>query len=99
MLLGRKAMTNLDSILKKNRDSSLPAKVHIVKAMVFPIGTYWCESWSVKNAERCFHCGAGEVAWESLGLQGFKPVSPKGKQHWIFIGKTLEVDSDKKRIL
>ena len=49
-LLGRKAMTNLDSILK-NRDITLPTKFHVVKAMVFPIVMYGCESWSVKKTE------------------------------------------------
>ena len=51
LLLGRKAMTNLDSILK-NRDITLPTKVHLVKAMVFPVVMYGCESWTVKKAER-----------------------------------------------
>ena len=50
LLLGRKAMTNLDSILK-NRDITLPAKAHLVKAMVFPVVMYGCESWTVKKAE------------------------------------------------
>ena len=51
ILLGRKAMTNLDSILK-SRDITVPTKVHLVKAMVFPIVMYGCESWTVKKAER-----------------------------------------------
>ena len=51
LLLRRKAMTNLDSILK-SRDITLPAKVHLVKAMVFPIVMYGCESWTIKKAER-----------------------------------------------
>ena len=51
LLLGRKAMTNLDSILK-NRDITLLTKVHIVKAMFFPIVMYGCESWTIKKAER-----------------------------------------------
>ena len=50
LLLGRKAMTNLDSILK-NRDMTLPTKVHLVKGMVFPVVTYRCESWTIKKAE------------------------------------------------
>ena len=50
LLLGRKVMTNLDSILK-SRDITLPAKVHLVKAMVFPVVTYGCESWTIKKAE------------------------------------------------
>ena len=51
LLLGRKAMTNLDSIFK-SKDITLPTKVHLVKAMVFPVVTYGCESWTVKKAER-----------------------------------------------
>ena len=51
LLLGRKVMTNLDSIFK-NRDITLPTKVHLVKAMVFPVVMYGCESWTVKKAER-----------------------------------------------
>ena len=51
LLLGRKVMTNLDSILK-HRDITLPRKVHLVKAMVFPVVLYGCESWTVKKAER-----------------------------------------------
>ena len=50
LLLGRKAMTNLDSILK-SRDNTLQTKVHIVKAVVFPVVMYRCESWTIKNAE------------------------------------------------
>ena len=50
LLLGRKAMTNLDSILK-SRDATLPTKVHLVKAMVFPVVTYGYESWTIKKAE------------------------------------------------
>ena len=50
-LLGRKVMTNLDSILK-SRDITLPTKVHLIKAMVFPVATYGCESWTVKKVER-----------------------------------------------
>ena len=50
LLLGRKAVTNLDSILKSN-DITLPTKVHLVKAMVFPVVTYGCESWTIKKAE------------------------------------------------
>ena len=50
LLLGRKAMTNLDSILK-SRDTTLPTEVHLVKAMVFPVVMYGCESWTIKKAE------------------------------------------------
>ena len=50
LLLGRKAMTNLNSVLK-NRDITLPIKVHLARAMVFPVVTYGCESWTIKKAE------------------------------------------------
>ena len=63
LLLGRKAMTNLDSILK-SRDSTLTTKVYLVKAMVFPVVMYGCESWTIKKAEHerinALNCGAGE---------------------------------------
>ena len=63
LLLGRKAMTNLDSILK-TRDITLPTKVHLVKAMVFPGVMYGCESWTIKEAEcqelMFLNCGIGE---------------------------------------
>ena len=63
LLLGRKVRTNLDSIFK-SRDITLPPKVHLVKAMVFPVVIYGCESWTVKKAEReelmLLNCGVGE---------------------------------------
>ena len=63
LLLGRKVMTNLDSILK-SRDVTLSAKVHLVKAMVFPVVMYRCEIWTIKKAEHqrvdVFKCGVGE---------------------------------------
>ena len=62
LLLGRKAVTNLDRILK-SRDITLPTKVHLVKAMVFPVLMYGCESWTIKKVERqrvLSNCGAGE---------------------------------------
>ena len=63
LLLGRKVMTNIDSILK-SRDITLPTKVHLVKAMVFPVVTYGCESWNIKKAEQqkvdALNCGVGE---------------------------------------
>ena len=64
LLLGRKVMTNLDSVLK-SRDITLSTKVHLVKAMVFPVVMYGCESWTIKKAEH----RRIEVE-ESLGLQG-----------------------------
>ena len=59
LLLGRKAMTNLDSLLK-SRDITLPTKVHLVKAMVFPVVMYGCESWTIKKAE-CWRIEAFEL--------------------------------------
>ena len=50
LLLGRKAMTNLDGVLK-SRDNTLPTEVHVIKAMVFPVVTYGCESWTIKKSE------------------------------------------------
>ena len=65
LLLGRKVMTNLDSILK-SRDITLPTKVHLVKAMVFPVVMYGCESWTVKKAE-CRRIAAFELwCWQRL---------------------------------
>ena len=73
LLLGRKVMTNLDSIFK-SRDIILPTKVGLVKAIVFPVVMYACENWTIKKAE-CWklmplNCGVGEHSWESLGRQG-----------------------------
>ena len=83
--------TNLDSILK-SRNITLPTKVHLVKAMVFPIVMYGGESWIIKKAEHwridALNCGVGEDSWESLGLQGDPPVHPKGNESRIFIGRT-----------
>ena len=71
-------MTNLDSILK-SRDITLSTKVRLVKAMVFPVVMYGCESWTIKkaNAEELMrlNCGVGDDSRESLGLQG-NPTSP-----------------------
>ena len=64
LLLGRKVMTNLDSILK-SRDFILPTKVHLVKAMVFPVVIYGCESWTIKTAE-CRRIDAFELWWRRL---------------------------------
>ena len=89
LLLGRKFMTNVDSILK-NRDITLSTKVHLVKAMVFPVVMYGCESWIIKKAEHwridAFNCSIGEDSWESPGLQG-DPTSPSCRKsvlsiHW-----------------
>ena len=77
LLLGRKAMTNPDSILK-SRDITLPTKVCLVKAMVFPVVMYGCESWTLKLSTEglmLLNCGVGADSSESLGLQG-DPTSP-----------------------
>ena len=78
LLLGRKTMTNLDSILK-SRVITLPTKVHQVKALVFPVLMYGCEIWTIKKAGAeelmLLSCGVGEDSCESLGLQG-DPTSP-----------------------
>ena len=89
LLLGRKVMTNLDSILK-SRDITLPTKVRLVETMVFPVVMYGCESWTIKKAEcqriDALNCGAGEDSWESLGLQGDPTSSSKWRSvlsvHW-----------------
>ena len=83
LLLGRKAMTNLDSILK-SREITLPTKVHLVKAIVFPVVMYGYESWTVKKAE-CQRIDAFELwCWRRLGSpldsKEIKLVNPKGNQ-------------------
>ena len=89
-LLGRKVMTNLDSILK-SRDIALPTKVCLVKAMVFPVVMYGCESWTIKKAE-CQRTDTFELwCWKRflrgpLDCKEIQPVHPKGNQSWISIG-------------
>ena len=91
LLLGRKAMTNLDSMLK-SRDITLPTKVHIVRAVVFPVVMYvWelehKESWVPKN--QCFWTVVLKKTLESpLDCKEIKPVNPKRNQSWIFIERT-----------
>ena len=85
LLFGRKTMTNLDSILK-SRDITLPAKVRIVQAMVFPVVVYGCESWTIKK-NWCIQTVVPEKTLESpLDCKEIKPVHPKGKSvlniHW-----------------
>ena len=78
LLLGRKVMTNLDSIFK-SRDITLPTKVHLVKAMIFPVVMYGCESWTIKKAECQRIDGFELLYWRRLlrvpGQQGY-PTSP-----------------------
>ena len=86
LLLGRKAMTNLDSILK-SRDITLPTQVRLVKTMVFPVVTCGCASLTIKNW--CFWTLVLEKTLESpLDIKEIKPVNPKGNQSWIFFGRT-----------
>ena len=92
LLLGRKVMTNLDSILK-SRDITLPTKVHLVKAMFFPVIVYGCENWTVKKAESqknwCFWTMVLEKILESpLDCKEVQLVHPKRDQSWVFIGRT-----------
>ena len=91
LLLGRKATTNLDSILK-SRDIALLTKVCLVKAMVFPVVMHRCESWTIKKAEcwriDAFERGIGVDSWGSLDSKESQPVYPEGDQSWIFIGRT-----------
>ena len=89
---GRKVMTNLDSILK-SKDITLLTKVHLVKAMVFPVVMYGCESWTIKKAE-CWRIDAFTLVLEKtlenpLDCKEIQPVHPKGNQSWIFIGKLM----------
>ena len=91
LLLGRKAMTNLFSILK-SRDITLPTKVRLVKATVFPIVMYGCESWTIRKAE-CWRIDAFELLLEKtlespLDCKKIQPVHPKGNHPWMFIGRT-----------
>ena len=96
LLLGRKAMTNPDSILK-SRDITLPTKVSLVKAMVFPVVMYGCESWTIKKTE-CRRIDAFELrCWRRLlrvpWCKEIQPDHPKGNQSWVFIGRT-EVEDE-----
>ena len=85
-------MTNLDSILK-SRDITLPTKIRLVKAMVFPVVMYGCKSWTVKKIE-CRRIDAFELwCWRRLlrvpwTARRSQPVHPKGDQSWVFIGRT-----------
>ena len=92
LLLGRKAMTNLDSILK-SKDITLLTKVHLVKAMVFPAVMYGCESWTIKKA-KCRGIDAFELwCWRRLlrsplDCKEIQPVHSEGDQPWGFFGRT-----------
>ena len=91
LLLGRKALINLDSILK-SRGITWPTKVYLVKAIVFPIVMYGCENWTIKKVE-CWRIDAFELwCWKRLlsplDCKEIQPVHPKGNQSCIFIGRT-----------
>ena len=82
-------MTNLDSIFK-SRDITLPTKVRLVKAMVFPVVMYGCESWTIKKAE-CQRIDGFELVLEKtlespLDCKAIQPIHSKGDQSWVFIG-------------
>ena len=91
LLLGRKVMTNLESILK-SRDITLSKTVHLVKAMVFPVVMYGCESWTIKKAEHrridAFELWCWRTLESPLDCKEIQPVHPKGDQFWVFIGRT-----------
>ena len=99
-LLGRKALTNLDSILKC-RVITLPTKVHIVKAMVFPVVMCKSESWTIKKLSTkdlmiwCFWIvELGKTLESPLDCKEIQPVHPKGDQSWMFIRRTdVEVEA------
>ena len=84
-------MTNLDSILKR-RAITLPTKVPLVKAMVFPVVVYGCESWTIKKAERrridAFELWCWRRLESPLDNKEIQLVHPKGDQSWVFIGRT-----------
>ena len=91
LLLGRKVMTNLDSIFK-SRYITLPTKVCLIKAMVFPVVMYRCESWTVKKAEHqridAFEPWCWRRLFESpLDYKEIQPVHSKGNQSWVFFGR------------
>ena len=87
LLLGRRVMTNLDSILK-SKDVTLPTKVHLAKAVVFPVVMYECESWTIERAECQKIYDFGRTLERPLDCKEIQPVHPKWNQSWIFIGRT-----------
>ena len=91
LLLGRKAMSKLDSILK-SRDITLLTKIHLVKAMVFPVVTYGCESWTINKVEHqridAFELWYYITLESPLDCKEIKPVNSKGNQYWILIWRT-----------
>ena len=91
LLLGRKVMTNLDSIFK-SRDITLPTKVHLAKAMVFSVLMYGCENWTVKEAEHERIDAFLPWCWRRppaspLDCKEIQPVHSKGDHPWVFFGR------------
>ena len=91
LLLQRKAMTNLDSILQ-SRDVTLPTKIRLVRAMVFPVVMYGCESWTIKKVSTeewmLFELMLLKTLESPLNCKEIQPVHPKGDQSCIFIRRT-----------
>ena len=91
LLLGRKAMANLHSILK-HRDITLPTKIHLVKAMLFPVVMYGCKSWTIKKAEHrridAFELCCWRRLESSLDCKEIQSVYPNGDQSLVFTGRT-----------
>ena len=91
MLTPWKESYDLDSIFK-SRDITLPIKVHLVKAKVFPVVMYGCESWTVKKVERrkidAFELWCWRRLESSLDCKEIQPVHPEGDRSWVFIGRT-----------
>ena len=91
LLLGRKSMTNLDSILK-SRDITLPTTICLVKAVVFSVVMYGCESWTIKKASTkelmLLSCGIEKTLESPLDCKEIKPVNLLGNQSWIVLGST-----------
>ena len=105
LLIGRKVRTNLDSIFK-NRDITLSTKIHLVKAMVFPVVMYGCKSWTIKKAEhrridafelwcwrRLLNLNIIVVLESPWDCKEIQPVHPKGDQSWVFIGRADEAET------
>ena len=91
LLLGRKVMANQQSMLK-SRDITLLTNIHLVKAMVFPVVMYGCESWTIKKAEHqridAFELSCWRRLLSPLDCKEIQPVHPKGDPSWVFFGRT-----------
>ena len=98
LLLGRKVMTNLDSILKR-RDITLPTMVHLVKALVSPVVMCACKSWTVKKAEHrrtdAFELWCWRRLENPVDCKEIQPVHPKGDQSWEMVGLYCRLNGHK----